>query len=69
MKTPAQLIRSLVAVALERSTDLPIHERADLFEAAALILNGDEAAEASATACLLRDADKAQLQFRSLLSK
>ena len=69
MKSDPELIRLLVTVALEGSKHRSIQERADLFEAAALVLDGEEAADASVTACLLRDADKAQLKFISLLSK
>lgn len=68
MKSKSAMIRLLVRAAIEGSEHRSIQERADLFEAAALVLDGDEADEASTAACLLRNADEAQLKFRSLLS-
>jgi hypothetical protein len=61
------LIRNLVRFAVERTPDLPITVRADIYEAAALVLEGPEADEAAATAVLLRRADAAQLKFASIL--
>ena len=61
------LIRNLVRAAIERTTDLTISARADLYEAAALVLDGPEADEASATATLLRRAEAAQLKFATIL--
>lgn len=61
------LIRNLVRLAVERTTDLPITARADLYEAAALVLEGPAADEAAATAVLLRRADAAQLKFSAIL--
>ena len=63
------LVRNLVRRAIERSSDvnLNISDRADIYEAAALVLEGPEADEASATATLLRRADAAQLKFSTIL--
>lgn len=63
------LIRNLVRRALDRTGDptLSITDRANLYEAAALVLSGPEADEASATASILRRADAAQLKFATIL--
>jgi hypothetical protein len=67
MNNEYDLIKKLVLHAVENATRHTIPERADVYEAAALVLHGEEAAEASATAALLRRADEAQLKFSTIL--
>lgn len=64
---PHQIVRNLVKHALEHTEGLTLPAKADLYEAAALVLNGDEAAEASHTAELLRRAEEAQIKFNLII--
>lgn len=61
------LIRKLVARALDNVRAEPPHVRADLYEAAALVLDGPAADEAAVTATLIRRAEEAQLVFTRFL--
>jgi hypothetical protein len=62
-----RLIRLVVRHSVSALDLLPTDQRADLLEGAALLLEGEEADEASAAAHHIRQAEAAQLKFRELL--
>ncbi len=66
-----RLIRKLVSRGLEDLGDEPMHARADLFEAAALVLpqGSDEADEAARIAAEIRANEEAQSELFVQLSK
>jgi hypothetical protein len=64
------LVRFLVARGLDNLEGVPMCLRADAFEAAALLLDGGEAEEASAIAYNIRASEERQAEFLDeLLSK
>lgn len=63
------LIRLVVRHSVSALDLLPAGQRADLLEGAALLLDGEEADEASSAAHHIREGESAQLKFRELLSQ
>jgi hypothetical protein len=63
------LIRKLVSRGLVNLDHEPMHVRADLFEAVALVLDGEEADEASRIAAQIRANESAQSELFVHLSK
>ncbi len=68
MTRDQQLKRLLVASALAAAGDLRAEQRANLHEAAALVLEGDDAEKARVAAFAIREAERCQLDFLGRIS-